>query len=230
MTRLLSLPNPRGVVKRKDDKSGYYTPCGALPGATTILSATSAGKERLEQWKKRPDAEAIGLAARSRGTWLHSQTEEWILAHAAGTSYEAKPHFAFGGYWRNMRPWLETHWTQLVALEQPIYHPSRFAGSFDALGYVAYGDEPEQLTLLDWKTSAKPRTADLVEDYFCQLGAYAKGIDYVYGVRPERALLVIARPHGTTPDIWELDSGELKLATNRFMHRLDAYYTMEPSE
>lgn len=228
--RLTALPDPRGIARRKSDKSGYYTPVGVLPGVTTILGATSAGKERLEQWLKRPDAEAISTAAKARGTWLHSQVENWIDAHHTGASYEAKPHFAFNGYWRNMRPWLESHWDQLIAKEQPIYHPARFAGSFDAFGYVNYGNDPSATTLTDWKTSQRRRTEDLLEDYFCQLGAYSLGIEYVYGVRPERALLVIARPSGAMPDVWELSSEELEAAARRFQKRLSLYYTIPTND
>ena len=223
--RLTALPPPRGLCTRNPDKSGYQSPCGALPGVTSILGATSTTKARLEQWLKRPDAAAISEAAKTRGTWTHTNIENWIEAHAAGESYPDVRHFAFGGYWRSMRPWLEAHWLQKVALEQPIYHPSGFAGSFDALGYCAYGAEPEALTLFDWKTSKNKRDEALVEDYFHQLGAYAKGLRYVYGVQPERALLVIARPSGA-PDIWELSGEELAEATAAFEKRLQRYYTL----
>lgn len=225
--RLLTLPEPRGIAIRKADKTGYKAPSGAVyPGVTTILGATSAGKARLEQWLKRPDAEAISTAAKARGTWTHTCIEEWIEAHHTRSDLPNPRHFAFGGYWRNIRPWLEAHWDQKVALEQPVYHPSGFAGSFDALSYINYGENPDALTLCDWKTSKNKRDETLVEDYFCQLGAYSKGINYVYGVRPERALLVIARPSGTTPDIWELNAEELAEATSRFEKRLATYYTL----
>lgn len=220
-----TLPDPRGIAVRFADKTGYQTPCGKFPGVTTILGATSAGKERLQQWLQRPDAQSISDAAKARGTWTHASIEAWINAHTAGTPAPDAKHFAFGGYWRSMRPWLETHWTHAVALEKPVYHPSGFAGSFDALGYAAYGRSPEALTLFDWKTSKRKRDADLVEDYFCQLGAYAHAIHYVYGIRPERAVLVIARPAGG-PDLWELDGDELAEATCRFKKRLTAYYAM----
>jgi hypothetical protein len=225
----ITLPEPRGVAIRLADKSGYTSPCGRrLPGVTTILGATSEGKERLQQWLKRPDAQSISDAAKARGTWTHNAIEAWIAARTAGEQPPDARHFAFGGYWRSMRPWLESHWTHAVAIEKPVYHPSGFAGSFDALGYVAYGYNPEQLTLLDWKTSKKKRDAGLVEDYFCQLGAYAQGIHHVYDIRPQRAVLVIARPAGP-PDVWELSGDELAEATCRFKKRLATYYSM-PSE
>lgn len=227
LPRLTELPTPRGIARRLADKSGYISPCGRkFPGATTVIGATSSGKERLKKWLERPDAQAISDAAKARGTWTHTRIEEWIEAHSAGTPAPDAKHFAFGGYWRNIRPWLESHWDQNVAIEQPIYHPSGYAGSFDALAYVNYGNEPEALTLVDWKTSKNKRDEALVEDYFVQLGAYAKGLRYVYGVTPERALLVIARPHGPTPDIWELSGEELADATSRFEKRLATYYTL----
>lgn len=228
--RLLQLPDPRGIAIRASDKSGYQTPAGFLPGVTTILGATSAGKERLKQWLQRPDAQAISDAAKARGTWTHNAIEAWINAHAEGQEPPAHNHFAFGGYWRNIRPWLEGHWEHAIALERPVYHPSGYAGSFDAFGYCNYGQNPSATTLFDWKTSKRKRDDDLVFDYKCQLGAYAKGLQYVYGVYPERALLVIARPSGTTPDIWELSGEELRDATGRFEARLSAYYTSTYAE
>ena len=223
--RLLELPDPRGIAKRKADKSGYYTPCGVLPGVTTILGATSTSKGRLEQWLQRPDAQAISDAAKARGTWTHTQIEAWINARSAGEPAPNPKHFAFGGYWRSIKPWLETHWTHATAIERPVYHPSGYAGSFDALGYANYGNEPDALTLFDWKTSKNKRDAELVEDYFCQLGAYAFGINYVYGVAPERAVLVIARP-SCAPDVWELSGDELAEAYCRFKTRLRRFYEM----
>lgn len=232
MTRVASLPSPRGIARRKADKTGYIIPGGRVfPGVTTVLGKTSAGKERLEQWLKRPDAQSISDAARARGTWTHASIEQWIDARSAGAEQMPDPkHFAFGGYWRNIKPWLEQHWEHCVAQEQPVFHCSGYAGSFDALGYAAYGREPELLTLFDWKTSKSRRDEALVEDYKCQLGAYQKAIRYVYGIQVERALLVIARPHGTTPDIWELSSEELHDATARFEKRLQRYYAIPGEE
>lgn len=233
--RLTSLPKPRGVVTRLPDKSGYTSPVGRLDSVTSILGKTGKSKHRLEQWLKRPDSAAISDAAKARGTWTHEQIENWLLAHQAGGPLPNPTHFAFGAYWRNIRPFLEQHWVQLVAQECAVYHPTRFAGQFDALGYSNYTQRDDLtpdaasnlLTLLDWKTSKNKRDAVLVEDYCCQLGAYATAIDYVYGVKPERALLVIARPHGDFPDIWELTGDELRDYGRKFITRANTYYTAQ---
>ena len=226
---LTHLPDPRGVAKRKADKTGYFTPCGVLPGATTVLGKTSDGKERLEQWLKRPDAQSISDAAKARGTWTHNCIEAWIIAHASGAAEPRFNHFSFGTYWRSAQSWLRDHWTQAVALEKPVYHPAGYAGSFDALGYAAYGNEPEALTLFDWKTSKRQRDESLVRDYYDQLGAYSHAIEYVYGIRPDRGVLMIARPV-QPPDVWELSRQELTEATDRFLRRLEAFYAMPRPE
>lgn len=243
--RLTCLPPPRGQANRLADKSGYQTPVGRLDSVTSILGKTGKNKERLEQWLKRPDAASISEQAKARGTWLHTQNENWLLAHQTGEPLPDPKHFAFGGYWRNMRPFLEKHWVQLVAQEQSVYHPTRFAGQFDCLGYCSYTQQEDlseeeasnMLTLCDWKTSQNFRghkngkfkdkngyRGDLVEDYCFQLGAYGEAISYVYGIRPERALLVIARPHGDFPDIWELTGEELRDYGRRFINRANNYY------
>lgn len=215
--REAELGEMRGYAQRRADRRGYETPAGTLPSVTTILGATSEGKKALQAWLKRPGAEAIGEAARNRGTWTHAQIEAWIRGEEP-----QRRHFAFGAYIRNVLPWLEEHFDHAIAIERALWSPRGFSGTFDCLGYAK--DDPSKLALFDWKTAAKPRSGALLEDYFCQLGAYTAGLEYAFGVRPERALLVIARPHGDGPDVTELGAAELHEYERRFMTRLDAYY------
>ena len=65
-----------------------------------------------------------------------------------------------------------------------------------------------------------------MEDYFAQLGAYRLGLAHTYGVHVDGAALVIARPTGHTPDVWELDAATLRAASDAFLLRLDAYYAL----
>lgn len=212
----------KGYARRRADRRGYNTPAGALPSVTTILGATSKAKGRLEAWKTwmGDDAEWMTEAACKRGTWTHSQIEAWIQGQPTGT------HFAFGRYWQNIRPWLEAHFVEAWAIEQAIWHPKGFSGTFDCLGYAAYGNEPEALTLIDWKTAERERPLELLEDsYFLQLGAYSAGLQHSFGIKPERALLVIARPHINGPDLHEVSAADLDKYEQAFYERLTNYYT-----
>ena len=181
------------------------------------------GKERLTQWLKRPDAAAISADASARGTWTHAQIEAWIEGEPTAT------HFAWGGYFRNIHGWLDAHIITITAKELPLWHPAGFAGTFDALGHIATPNTaPTALTLIDWKTSARKRDAELVADYMAQLGAYRLGLAHTYGIHVDGAALVIARPTGRTPDVWEIDAPTLRAASDAFLHRLNAYYALPP--
>lgn len=239
----------RGIAKRFSDKSGYDTPIGKLSSTTTVLSRTSKGKDRLEKWLANPANASVSESARNRGTWLHSCNESWLEAHKAGEPLPDFKHFAYGAYWRSMKPFLERHMVQMIAQELAVWHPGlHVAGQFDCLGYCSYTeqegvseeDASDMVTLMDWKTSQNFRghrngdfrdkngnPSELVDDYFHQLGCYAMMIDYCYGVKPDRALLVIARPSKEWPDIWELTGEELAEYGKRFMYRANSFFTCE---
>jgi hypothetical protein len=214
----------KGYARRRADRRGYDCPAGALPSVTTILGATSAGKENLRQWLARPGAESMSLDARTRGTWTHTCIEHWIQGVQPRGFGVAVADALYGSYFRNIEPWLEAHFVEAVAIEAAVWHPAGFSGTFDCLGYAAYGDTPAALTLLDWKTAARERSGDLLEDYRCQLGAYTSAIEHCWGVRPTRALLVIARPHTHGPDVYELGCAELTHYEAEFFHRLGRFY------
>jgi len=237
----------RGYARRAADRTGYLTPAGKLPSVTTVLGATSAGKARLQQWLSRPGAEAISDEAKRRGTYTHECIEHWIAGATPRRTFgSALKAGLYGAYWTNVQPWLETHFTRAIGIEAPVWHPAGFSGTFDCLGTAAAGSAPDALTLLDWKTAARsrgtthaidgeayhqrhllPNNADLLQDYFCQLGAYRAAITHTYGHTATRALLVIARPTPSTvgPDVYELPPALLDHYEAEFFLRLKRYYT-----
>ncbi len=216
----------RGYARRSPTKDGYTTPAGKLPSCTGIIGATSDGKEHLQRWLKRPNAEAISLDARSRGTWTHTRIESWISGTPPRGFAVPLADLLWGEFYRNVEPWLATHFLEALAIEQAVWHPAGYSGTFDCVGYAAYGSDPtgRALTLLDWKTAQRERTGGLLDDYRCQLAAYRHAIQYCFGVKPERALLVIARPHSAGPDVHELLAPELDHWEAEFFRRLHLYY------
>lgn len=237
----------RGYARRRRDRRGYDCPPGVLPSVTTILGATSAGKARLQQWLKRPGAEAISDDAKRRGTYTHECIEHWIAGATPQRTFgDALKAGLYGDYWHNVQPWLESHFTSALAIEAPVWHPAGFSGTFDCLGFAAAGSDPSASTLLDWKTAQRsrgttyaidgeafhqahllPTNADLLTDYFCQLGAYRAAIAHTYGHKATRALLVIARPTSPDigPDVYELPAALLDHYEAEFFLRLKRYYT-----
>ena len=207
---------PTDTVVRRPDKTGYDTPQGFMPGVTTILSATSSeeSKRRLEAWLARPGAREESARACRRGSWVHEQLEN----HLQGKPVQK--HLGFNPYLNSMMPWVEENIIEPEMIEAPIWHPAGFSGTLDFLGWL---DNHPQLCVVDWKTSRTRRTQDLVDNYLDQLAAYRLGLSHTYSVTPQRGVLVIGRPFGTRPDVWEIDEDELDYREMKFLRRVEEY-------
>ena len=204
-------------IKRKPDHSGYVTPIGVLPPVTTVLSETSSpeSKAALEAWRRRTPVEYQKLGA-IRGSWVHSACEHY---HETG---EWLNHLAHGSYLRTMIPWIEDNIVEPILMEAPIYHPAGFSGTFDNLCFCA---EWPELTLLDYKTSKRSKTANptYLSSYLAQLGAYSLGLQHTYHVEPEKGVLCIGRPSGSA-EIVVIDKDELKRQEQKFLERLKQFH------
>ena len=209
-------PEPDQSIKRREDRTGYETPIGTLPSVTTILGATSSpeAKARLEAWLKRPGAHEESKRACKRGSWVHEQLEN----HLQGKP--VKRHLAFNGYLQSMMPWVEQNIIEPCMIEAPVWHPAGFSGTFDLLCWM---DQYPELVLLDWKTSARPRGPDLVDNDLDQLAAYRAALSQTDLVTPQRGALVIGRPAASKPDVWIIDEQELDRRELKFLGRVKQY-------
>jgi hypothetical protein len=207
----------KGYAVRCEDRTGYLSPIGKLPSVTTVVGATksNSAKAALAAWLARPGGAERSRAACARGTYLHIQTENWILGRPTS------PNLAFGNYWKGMRVWLKENFHSALGVECPIWHPAGFSGTFDCLGWTY---ESCSVQLIDWKTSVRYRepSGEIVRGYYVQLAAYRAGIAWTYGVDVQQALLVIARPLGK-PDIYPMDAALLNECEEEFFDRLRSY-------
>ena len=219
-TSTAQLPEPKGYARRCEDKTGYITPVGKLPSVTTIVGETKsdAAKKALKAWLDRPGAEQRSLAARTRGTYLHTQAENWIQGSPTTN------HLVFGGFWRSLEGWLQANFHSALGVEFPVWHPSGFSGTADCIGWTY---DSTEVQLIDWKT--RKGTAPLDPDsemmrggYFIQLAAYRAGIRWTYGVEVDSALLVVARQIGPA-HVFHLDQQLLDECEAEFFHRLQLY-------
>jgi len=212
----MQLKSPGYEIHRREDRTGYETPQGTMPSVTTILGATSSpeSKARLEAWLARPGSAQESARACKRGSWVHEQLEN----HLSGLPVQR--HLAFNGYLQSMLPWVEANILEPIAMELPIWHPAGFSGTFDLLCYT---DDSPHVTLVDWKTSKRLRSADLVESYAQQLAAYRLGLTHTYDVTPMRGILVIGRPASSKPDVWTYEADELDRREDLFLERVRQY-------
>ena len=157
-------------LDRRDSPDGrrYVTLDGnAYPSVTTILSIL--GEESLAKWRKRvgeEEANRIGARAAARGTQVHSLIEKY-LKNEEDCREGFLPHVVQS--LENLRPLLDKHVTKVYAQEVPLYSDHlQMAGTCDAV--VEWDGVP---TIVDWKTSRRPKKKANIGNYFMQLSAYA---------------------------------------------------------
>jgi ATP-dependent exoDNAse (exonuclease V) beta subunit len=215
-------------------------------------TAPAHQKEALERWLARPGSYEERDMAAKRGTLAHNHAEYILkLAHRLARATAEKrgtlkvredglerppspinrwalekaiqsaprPGWSAAGYARGLRTWIEDNCTAVHSIEFSIHHPLGHAGTCDALIDVK-GKGPY---IVDWKTSVRERSEDLLTNYIDQLGAYSLGLKSLTGIQAAGAFVVVARRTGA-PQVRELTQLELFGAEARFTQRIDTYW------
>lgn len=202
-------------------KQRYHeTPIGALPGVTTILSATE-DKSGLRAWRKRvgdEEADRITQEGVARGNAVHGALEAFL----SGNEHEP-PDEAYEPFFESLQPVLEKI-EDVHLIEGAVWSPRGYAGSVDALVQIE-----GELTLIDWKTSRKPKNPRYATRYYHQCAAYAGAINNVYrdrGIRIQRALVAIAledRP----AQVFAIDPSDMMRHWQAWLDRLNQYQAIQ---
>ena len=151
-----------------DSGRKYQTPEGVnLPSITTVLSILS--RDSIAKWRKRvgeAEANRISTRASGRGTRVHEICEKYV---------NNEPDFK-NGYtpdiiqsFLDLKPILDERLTKVFAQEAPLYsNHLGVAGRVDCVGI--FDGKP---SIIDYKTSMKPKRLDWIKNYFMQEAAYA---------------------------------------------------------
>jgi len=157
-------------LDRRDCEDGrrYVTLDGnAYPSVTTILSILS--EESIAKWRDKvgeEEANKVSLRATTRGTAVHAIIEKY-MNNDPNYAEGYLPHVVQS--LENLKPLLNKHVTKVYAQEVPLYSDHlQMAGTCDAV--VEWDGVP---TIVDWKTSRRPKKKANIGNYFMQLAAYA---------------------------------------------------------
>ena len=146
----------------------YKTPEGVnLPSITTVLSILS--RESIAKWRARvgaAEANRISHRASTRGTSVHEIIEKYV---------NNDPNFKDGytpdiiASFLDVKAILDERLTKVYAQEAPLYsNHLGVAGRVDCVGI--FDGKP---SIIDYKTSMKPKRKDWIKNYFMQEAAYA---------------------------------------------------------
>jgi hypothetical protein len=160
----------------------YETPEGiTLPSITTVLSILS--RDSIAKWRARvgeKEANRISYRASTRGTAVHEICEQYVNNDPDYDKYMAinpdngemkmttrTPDLIDS--FLKIKPILDERLTVVHAQEAPLYSTHLgVAGRVDCVGVF-----DGKLSIIDYKTSMKPKRLDWIKNYFMQESAYA---------------------------------------------------------
>lgn len=221
-------PLPLPTLKQQNAESGrvYLVEEGeheglALPSITRILG--DAPKPWLKAWQQRvglEEAQRITQQAASRGTALHSLAEYYIgneedkFAPALGSA-----SLAVQELWSKLQPWLDAHITGVYAQECSLF--SVQLGAAGRTDLIA--DVDDDLAIVDFKNSRRPKSESGVQDYYLQGTFYACALFEMTGLRAKRIIFPVV-----SPDRLQIFETTIQQNFDRLRERIAAFYMRHP--
>lgn len=210
-------------LERIDSPTGRtYRPAGRdavpVPSVTHILSATK-DMEAINAWVERvgqAEADRIKSQAAHVGTQMH-HVLECVLAREP--LHMKSDELSLRGYEMAFRL-INNHFINIQEVwgsEVSLYYPGRYAGTTDFVGIYR-----RNLAIVDFKQSIKPKRRGHIEDYFCQLAAYALAHDRVHGTNIQFGAVLIAVQDGSTQE-YTTTGDEFAEYKQAWMRRLEQY-------
>ena len=178
-----------------DGKRYYITPTGEkYPSVTSVTGLMS--RDGIKQWRKRVGEETankISTQAARHGTSAHQLFEDYIR----NDNFEEKFKSAMPTTQQAFIS-VENLLNQIGtvhALEAPLYsHELQLAGRVDCI--AEYFDD--KISIIDFKTSRKPKERKWIQNYFIQETAYAKMFEELTGKEVHSLITMLAVSDGSS--------------------------------
>lgn len=178
----------------------YVAPTGEkYPSITTVLGANPEKLKSLAEWRARvgkSEANKISKQSSSRGTRAHKICEKYVdndPDYMDGAMPDAKAMFL------SLKPTLDASVDNVRAQELPlITHRLGTAGRVDLIA-----DWDKVPSIIDYKTSAKPKHKKWIADYFMQGAGYAAMYYEMYNFVIKDIVVAIMVAGQTEPQIFK---------------------------
>ncbi|NBW57791.1 exonuclease [bacterium] len=167
-----------------ENKRLYETSMGnKYPSITTVLSEYN--KHVIMEWRKRvgaDNANSIAAAASRRGTKVHSIIEAYLKNDDAPIEDKLDLDRFF-----SLEPFLDCI-DNIHVQEKGLYSDHlRIAGTVDCIA-----EYNGKLSVIDFKTSSKPKKKEWIDNYFMQCAAYAIMYEERTGTPINRLVIMIS--------------------------------------
>lgn len=210
--------------KQVDGSRLYQTPDNnLLPSVTTILDATKSQESRqaLHEWRNRighKRAQDITVEAANRGTRMHKFLEDYVkndVLREAGTNPYSQQSRAMA---EKIISQGLCNVTEFWGLEVPLYFPELYAGTTDCVGL--WQDRP---AIIDFKQTNKLKKKEWIDDYFCQLAAYALAHNEIHGSDIKTGVILMCSQNFEFQH-WVIEDKEFEFYTDQWLTRVEKFY------
>ena len=182
-------PLPKIEIPRVeiDGKRYYATPNGdRYRSVTTVLSNLS--KDGIQKWREsvgEEQANKISKKASTRGTKLHTMMEDYLM-NVEDFALNKMPTTL--SLFLDVQPYVDNNVEEVYGIEYPLYSDRlKAAGTTDLI--CSYQGKP---SIVDYKTSNKPKKEQWIENYFVQSTAYSLMCKERYDFDIEQIVIIIA--------------------------------------
>ena len=189
-------------LTRETTKSGrkYFTPEGkAYPSITTVLGVLN--KEGIIAWRQRvgeAEANRISQQAATRGTAVHKLAEDY-LDNKEDWNKGAMPSNLQS--FNDLKSILDQRLNNVWFQEEFLYSDRlKCAGQVDCIA-----EFDGQLSIVDFKTSRKPKKEEWITNYFIQASFYAAAF-YERTSIPIKQGVILITVDGSEPQVFKVNT------------------------
>ena len=185
-----------------DGARWYILPDGLtkLKSVTTIISEKS-DKTALNEWRARvgdEEADRISKQATRRGSAIHKIAERYVLNEENIFKNEMPINILS---FFPLKEALDGHVDNILGVELPLY--SKSLGCAGRTDLVAEYDGV--LSIIDFKTSKKPKKEQWIENYFIQSTVYSMMFEWIYKIAVPQIAIMITVDNERTPQTFVME-------------------------
>lgn len=214
-------------VTLDNGKRTYETPDGAkLPSVTTILSETD-DKSGLDAWRKwigEKKAKGILTDSINVGNLIHEHLECFL-------KNEERPKG--NNFIRKLARELSdviiekglTNVSEIWGIEATLYYPGLFAGTTDIIGI--HNGTP---AIMDFKNTRKPKSEEVLENYYCQICAYSMAHNKLYNTNIKKGVIfMVSREESHRGEYQEfiIEGKQFEKYTDKWLDRIAMFHELQ---
>ena len=179
-----------------DGQRYYLTPEGKkYPSVTTVAGIFA--KDGIRKWREQvgeEEANKISTQASTRGTKVHKICEDYINNVEDYLSGHMPSNIQS---FNDIKPLIDANIDNVIMQECQMYSDYlRVAGTVDCIA-----EYDGTLSIIDFKTSRKPKKKEWIESYFMQTAAYAVMFEEMTK-KPIKQLVIMITVDGSEPQVF----------------------------